>query len=172
MTGGSVMLGKHYNLFWFPDCSNDKNERSGPFAWLAFVFLHPLTLYREAFCLFYMHELMSLLLTYYCYLMKFYCVLFRKVVSWLCWNRFYSSCDYYSTRRGKLEWSLTDDYSFQKWLCCSLRWFVYYCSVGPVSLVPRVMLVCMWCRLLSYCYFWVYPVCISDQFSVVIMVIL
>ena len=56
------MLGKNYNLFWFPDCSNDKNERSGPFAWLAFVFLHPLTLYREAFCLLYMHELMGSLL--------------------------------------------------------------------------------------------------------------
>ena len=56
---------------------------------------------------------------------------------------------YYSTRIGKLEWSLADGSSSQKWLCCSRYWFMYYCSVGPVSLVPRVMLVCMWCRLLS-----------------------
>ena len=99
LTGGSVMLSKHYISFASWTVPTTKMKEVDPLPNFFFCIL--LLCIGRHFAYF---ICMNWWVHYCCYLMKFYCVLFRKVVSWLCWNRFFSSCDNYSTRRGKLEW--------------------------------------------------------------------
>jgi len=61
LTGGSVMLSKPYISFASWTVPTTKMKEVDPLPNF-FFFLHPLALYREAFCLLYMHELMGSLL--------------------------------------------------------------------------------------------------------------
>jgi len=60
LTGGSVMLSKPYISFASWTVPTTKMKEVDPLP--NFFFLQPLALYREAFCLLYMHELMGSLL--------------------------------------------------------------------------------------------------------------